>query len=138
MGDFRHALLAEEEEAEEGRFEEEGKDALHGEGLADDAAGAPRELRPVGAELEFHGDTGDDAEEEVNRENLRPEARGLIPAVIVGTQGDELHDHHQQRQAHGELREQIVERNSKRKMDAVQQESVHTTLTVIARGAAAL
>jgi hypothetical protein len=71
------ALFAEEEEAEEGRFEEEGEDAFHGEGLADDAAGAARELRPVGAELELHGNAGDDAEQEVDGEDLGPEARGL-------------------------------------------------------------
>ena len=40
----REALLAEEEEAEEGGLEEEGEDAFHGEGHADDAAGAAGEL----------------------------------------------------------------------------------------------
>ena len=33
---------------------------------------------------------------------------------------------------------QIVERDGKGEVDAVQQKGVHTTLTVIARGAAAL
>ena len=121
MRELRQALFAEEEQAEESRFEEEGKDAFHSQRLADDAAGSPRELRPVGAELEFHGDAGDDAEQEVDGEDFRPEARGLVPAVVAGAQGDELHHHHQQRQAHGELRKQIVERDGKREVDAVQQ-----------------
>ena len=53
----------------------------------------------------------------------------------AGAQGDELHDHHQQRQAHGELREQIVERDGEGEVNAVQQEGVHTVLTVPGRGA---
>ena len=81
------ALLAEEEEAEESRLEEEGEDAFHGQRLADDAAGAARELRPVGAELEFHGNAGDDAEEEVDGEDFRPEARGLVVAVVCRCAG---------------------------------------------------
>ena len=121
MSELRETLFTEEEEAEEGRFEEEGEDAFHGEGLADDAASSARELRPVGAELELHRDAGDDAEQEVDREDLRPEARCLVPAVIAGAQSDELHDHHQQRQAHGELREEIVVGDSEGEVDSVQQ-----------------
>jgi hypothetical protein len=53
---------------------------------------APRELRPVGAELEFHGNARDDAHSrKLMREDLRPEARGLVVAVVVGAQRHEFH-----------------------------------------------
>lgn len=138
VSEFREALLAEEEEAEEGRFEEESEDAFHSKRLADDPARASRELRPVGAELEFHRNAGHHAEQEVDGEDFRPEARGLIPALLPGTQSDELHGHHQQRQAHRELREQIVERDRESKVNTVQKEGVHTVLTVTAEGAVGL
>ena len=44
------------------RLEEEREHALHRERVPDDAAGVPREARPVGAELELHRDAGDDAD----------------------------------------------------------------------------
>ncbi len=78
------ALSAIEEQAEKRGLEEEGEDAFHGERLADDAAGDAGELRPVGAELELHGDAGDDAEDEVDAEDASPEAGGLIPLRVVG------------------------------------------------------
>ena len=84
---LRQALFAEEEEAEESRLQEEGEDAFHSQRLADDAAGAARELRPVGAELKFHGNAGDDAEQEVDGEDLRPEARGLVLALVRRSAG---------------------------------------------------
>ena len=64
--------------AEERGFEEEGEDAFHGEGLADDSASDAGERGPVGAELEFHGDTGDYADDEVDGEDLSPEACGIL------------------------------------------------------------
>ena len=36
------------------------------------------EAGPVGAELELHGDAGDHAHEEIDGEDLSPEARGVV------------------------------------------------------------
>ena len=41
-------------------------------------AGVAGEARPVGAELELHGDAGDDAEGEVDGEDAGPEARAIV------------------------------------------------------------
>ena len=71
-------LLAEHEQAEKRRFEEEREQPFHRERLADDAAGVAREGRPVGAELELHRHAGDDADGEVDAEDADPEARGLV------------------------------------------------------------
>src|SRR5207244_13489981 len=68
------------EEAQEGRFEEEGEDAFHGERLPDDAAGTARESRPVGPELELEGDAREDPHSEVDREDASQAAGG--PVVV--------------------------------------------------------
>ena len=102
------ALLSEQKQAEETGFQEERKHAFHGEGLADDAAGGFGEARPVGAELEFHGDAGDHAHGEIDGEDSGPEARGLMIMFVAGAQRHGLEHHDQQRQPHGQLRKQVV------------------------------
>src|SRR5579863_5538073 len=67
------AFLAVEEESQECRLEKESEHAFHGQSLPDHPSGKTREVRPVRAELEFHGDAGDDAKKEVDAEDPRPE-----------------------------------------------------------------
>ena len=55
------ALLAVQEQAQEGRLQKEGEHAFHGQCLADHASGKTREVRPVRAELKFHRNSGHDA-----------------------------------------------------------------------------
>jgi hypothetical protein len=136
--ELREASLAEKEEPKEGGLQEKREDPLHRQWLADDAAGNAGELRPVGAELELHGNAGDHTQQKIDREDLRPEAHRLIPALLARAQGNQLHHHHQQRQTHRQLREQVVEGDSKRKVDTVQQEGVHANPTVTGVGASAL
>src|SRR5271168_4822334 len=102
-------LFAEEEQAEERGFQEKGKHAFHGEGLADHAAGGFRELRPVCAELKFHRDAGDHAEGKADAEDFGPETRGVVPAFVAGAQSDGLQDEDQQGKSYGELRENVME-----------------------------
>jgi hypothetical protein len=63
------ALFAEQEQAQETRFQEEREHAFHGQRLPDHAAGGFRKARPVGAELKLHGDAGDHAHGEVDGED---------------------------------------------------------------------
>lgn len=42
-----------------------------------------RKARPIGPELEFHGDAGDYPEGEVDREDTRPELGGLVIAIVA-------------------------------------------------------
>ena len=76
--------LAPDQQGEEARLEEEGEDPLHRQRLPDDVAGAAREGRPVGAELELHRDAGDHAHREVQAEDADPEARGVVVAALAG------------------------------------------------------
>ena len=113
------ALLAEEKQAEEGGFEEEGEDPFHRQRLADDAAGIARELRPVGAELKLHRDAGDDAEQKVDGEDLRPETRRRVVTLVAFPQGQRLEDDDERRKPHRQLREQVMKRDRESEVQAV-------------------
>ena len=130
MCQLAEALFAVEEEAEEGRLQEEGEGAFHGQRLTNDATREAREMRPVGTELEFHGNAGDDAEDEADAEDLRPEARRGVIAFVVLPQTNRLQRHHQRGQAHGELREEVVEGSGKCEVQPMYQYGgVHMPLT---------
>ena len=119
MHPLAQPLFAVEEQPEEGRFQEEGEAAFHGQGLSDDAAGEAREVRPVSAELEFHRYAGHHADDEVDAENLCPEAGGLVVAFIVGFERQGFQDHDQRRQSHGQLWKQVVIGHRERELQAV-------------------
>ena len=73
---------AEEEQADEGGFEEEGHQAFDRERRAEDIADIMRVVGPVGAELELHGDAGGDAHGEVDAEQNTPEHRHVAPDAL--------------------------------------------------------
>ena len=77
----RHAVPAEQQDAEEGRFEEEGGQHLVADQRADDVAGDDREAAPVGAELVGQHDPRHDAHAERHREDLGPEPREPVIAL---------------------------------------------------------
>ena len=115
-------FLAEQEQAEEGRFEEEGEHPLHRQRLADHAAREAREPRPVGSELELHGNAGDDAEDEVDGEQSTQDTRGLGVAAIGPPDRHHLADDDQRGEAHGQLREQIVKGGREGEMQTMNDE----------------
>jgi hypothetical protein len=100
---FPQALFTVQKQPQECRLQEERKSAFHGQRLAYNAAGKARELRPVGAELKFHGDAGDDTERKVDAENLRPEARRFIVGFVASAHSQRLEHDNQRRKAHRQL-----------------------------------
>ena len=96
-------LLAEDEDAEEGAFQEEREHALHRQGLADHAPGNAGEARPVRAELEFHRDAGDDADGKINGEDFCPETSGAVVSLLAGAQRAPFPIDHEPRQTHRQL-----------------------------------
>ena len=90
---------AEEEQADERAFEEEGHQALDGERHAEDVADVVRVVRPVRAELELHRDAGGDAHREIDAEQDSPEARHVAPDRPPGHDVDAFHDRHEDRKA---------------------------------------
>ena len=118
-------LFAEEKQTQETRLQEERKHALHRQRLADNAAGGLRKARPIGAELEFHGDAGDHAHGEVDGEDSRPEARRAIVVFVARAQRQRLQHYQQQRQSHGQLRKDVVEGDGESEMQPVDGQGIH-------------
>src|SRR5262249_57036945 len=112
----RHARAAEEKNPEEAGLEEEGGERLVREQRPLDRPRHPRQLAPIGAQLERHHDTGDDTETESDAENLEPE---FEDTAIRRTTGDEvqcLENRQPCRQADRERRKDDVKRYSERKL----------------------
>ena len=75
MQPARHAVAAEQQDAEEGRLQEERGQHLVADQRPDHIADDRREAAPVGAELVGQHDARDDAHRERHGENLGPERR---------------------------------------------------------------
>src|SRR5207237_10464887 len=99
------SLLARQEQSTNSRFQKERKDTLDRQWLADHSACDARKLRPVGAELKFHRNASDHADQKIDGEDSGPEPGGLVIALILMADRNRLQHDHQQRQPHGELRE---------------------------------
>ena len=124
MPEPREPLLAVHEEREERGLEEEREEPLHRERVADHVARVAREARPVRPELELHRDAGHDADREVDPEDADPEAGGVVPALAARAQGERLHDDDQEREAHREDREQVVEQDREGELEPVEEERI--------------
>ena len=114
MAELGQPVPAEEEQADEGRFQKERHQAFDGERRAENVADIVRVVGPVGAELEFHGDAGGDPHGEIDAEQLAPEPRRVAPDLAAGHHIGALHDGEQKRQAERERHEQkVIERGDR-------------------------
>jgi len=80
---FAKPVPAKEEQANHGRFQEEGHQPFDGQGCAKDVSYVMRVIGPVGAELEFQRDAGGDAQCKIDAKELAPEARHVFPDHIA-------------------------------------------------------
>ena len=109
------AAPAEDPQAEEGRLEEEGEQRLEGQRRAEDVTDEAAVAAPVHPELELLDDAGDQAEGEVDREELAEElrhpqvalvARADPPRVVPGhDRGEPDRDRHEEEVVDGGDRE---------------------------------
>ena len=108
-------LPTEEKQTDEGRLEKESHEAFNRQRRAKHVADVLRVIRPVGAELELHRESGGDAEGEVNPEQLAPETGHVLVDLFAGHDIDRLHDDQQpgeaKRQRH---KEKVVERRCRK------------------------
>ena len=122
LGDL---LAAEEQDAQEGRFEEEGDEPFGRQRRAEDVAHEAGVVRPVGPERELHGDARGHADREGGREQFDPEVgRRLVggdPALVVAPFRE--HDHHPHADADGDEDEVIAD--GERELDACERYCVH-------------
>ena len=89
-------IPAEEEQADEGGLQEEGHQTFDGQRRTEDVTHVVGVIGPVGAELEFHGQAGGDAEGKVDTEQLAPELHHVLVDLLAGHYIDRLHDGEQE------------------------------------------
>src|SRR5690606_20490738 len=105
-------------------FQEEGSEYLVAEQGAGDIARVIHEAGPVGAELEAHGDAGDDADGEAQRKDLHPELIGLVPVRVAGAGVAHAKVNQQPGEADGDGGEEYVETDIGGELRARQQHRV--------------
>src|SRR5215469_636759 len=102
------SFLAPDQGADKSALEKESEHALHGERLSDHAACVFRKVRPVRSELELHRNSGDDADREIESEDLGPKPNRLIVFLVAGPERAPVPVNDEPRQPHRELRKQIM------------------------------
>ena len=100
MDKTRHALPAEQHDAEESRFEHERHRPFESEYRAKETSGETGEFRPVGAEFEFHRQTGNYPNREIEHKKFRPEARVMIIGYVVGLEPQRFEYDKKERQSY--------------------------------------
>ena len=78
-----YAAPAEEHYRKKGSLQEKRKQALNRKRRAEDIAHKPAVIRPVGAELKLHYDTGRDADGEIYTEKAQPKFSDLEPLLLT-------------------------------------------------------
>ncbi|KAG1079548.1 hypothetical protein G6F40_016264 [Rhizopus arrhizus] len=84
VADLGHAVPAEEEQADEGGFQEEGHQPLKRKRRAEDVAHIVAVVGPVHTDLDLHHPAGGDAEGEVDAEKRAPEHGHPLPDGAAG------------------------------------------------------
>src|SRR6202035_6169170 len=114
--DASEFFLAEQKQSQEARLQKKGKPPLHRQCLADHAACRFRERRPVRSELKFHRNARDHADSKVDPEDSPPKSRRTVVVLIARSQRFSLQIDKQQREAHRQLRKNVVKRDREREV----------------------
>src|SRR6266542_3841761 len=77
-------FLTPDQRTNERALEKEREHSFHRQRLSNYSAGIFGKIRPVRSELKLHRNAGDDADREIESEDLRPKANGLIVFIIAG------------------------------------------------------
>ena len=120
----RHQFAAEQQNAEEARFEEKGGEALVSHQRADNIGGRIRETAPIGAELKRHDNAGNHSKAKRNREDFGPEDGDAEVSVIAGLQVERLEYGDIASQPDRECRKQDVKRDDPEELESRQQHRV--------------
>ena len=137
MHRLRHAVDAEEHDAEEPRLQEEGGQHLVAHQRPDDRAGLVGEDAPVGAELVAHHDARHDAHAEGEREGLHPDAEEADVVVAPGPEPQPLQHGEIAAEPDGEGGEDDVEGDGEGELQAREQNGIEIVHGAAAPGLAA-
>jgi len=119
VADASEFLLTEQKQSQEARLQKKGKHAFHRQRLADHAACRFRKRRPVRSELKFHRNARDHAHSKVDPEDPPPKSRCAVVVLIARAQRFRLQIHKQQREAHRQLRKNVMKRDREREVQPV-------------------
>src|SRR6266436_423763 len=78
------AFLTPDQRPNECALEKEREHPFHRQRLSNYSAGIFGKIRPVRSELKLHRNAGDDADREIESENLGPKPNGLVVFIIAG------------------------------------------------------
>jgi hypothetical protein len=134
MQALRQAVPAEDPEADEGRLQEEGEEALQRERRAEDVPDESRVVGPVHPELELLHDAGDHAHGEVDQEDLPEEVRELEVVRLARPVPRGLEDRGARDEPDGEGHEEEVVDRGEPELPARQQERVQQFVHVRSSG----
>src|SRR5205823_12066222 len=101
-------FLAPDQRADKRALQEEGEHAFHRQRLSDDATVVFGKVRPVRSELKLHRNAGDDADREIESEDLGPKPDSLIVFFVPSSKGAPFPVNEKPSQPHGELRKEVV------------------------------
>ena len=132
MLDAGQPVPGEEEQADEGRFEEEGHQPFDRQRRAEHIADIMRVIGPVGAELEFHGDAGGDAHGEIDAEQHAPEFHHVAPDRLAGHHIDGFHDAEQDGKPQRQRHEDEMIKRGNRELQAGKLDDIHCRPSVSA------
>src|SRR5438067_10933554 len=93
--------------ADERALQEEGEHAFHRQRLSDDATGVFGKVCPIRSELELHRNSGDDADREIQSENLGPKPDGLTVFIIARAERAPSPLNDESRTSHRELQQAL-------------------------------
>src|SRR5438128_5375181 len=101
-------FLAPDQCADERALEKKREHAFHRQRLSNHATGVFGKVRPVRSELKLHRNPGDDANREVQSEDLGPKPDSLIVFFVPSSKGAPFPVNEKPSQPHGELRKEVV------------------------------
>src|SRR5664279_1630365 len=122
MRALAQALFTVQEQTEKCGFQEEGEATFHRQSLSNDATRKAGKMRPVGAKLKLHRDSGHNPDCEINTEDLGPKTGGFVVGLVVRPHREGLKNHDQRREPHSQLREQIVVCHGESELQTMDQE----------------
>ncbi|MPN21856.1 hypothetical protein SDC9_169238 [bioreactor metagenome] len=118
MLDLGEAIPAKEEQADKGRFQEEGHQTLDRQWRTEDVAHIVAVVAPVHAELELHHHAGCHTHGEVDAEQHAPELGHVAPDGTAGHHIHRLHDGDENGQAQCQRHKQKVVKRRYRKLQS--------------------
>src|ERR1700720_2535080 len=104
------SLFAPNESTDKRAFQEKGEHTFHRQRLPYHSACITCEVSPIGPELKFHRNTGDDANGKIKTEDLCPKPGRFIVLFLSRPERPPFPINQKPSQPHGELRKQIMVR----------------------------